>query len=56
MLLPQGNWQCGDGQHMECEVLRDSGWTVEDSSGHSDTEQRDGAVKSQNRQLRNKSQ
>ena len=74
MLLQQGNWQCGDGQHMECEVMTDtgqsvqcevltdsvqtaqcevmtdSGRTVEDSSGHSDTEQRDGAVKSQKSQ------
>ena len=68
VLLQQGNWQCGDGQHMECEVLTDSGQsvqcevltdsvqtaqyevmtesgrTLEDSSGHSDTEQTDCTV------------
>ena len=29
LLLQQGNWQCGDGEHMECEVLRHSGQTVQ---------------------------
>ena len=29
MLLQQGNWQCGDGQHIECEILTDSGQTVQ---------------------------
>ena len=29
LLLQQGNWQCGDGEHMECEVLTDSGQTVQ---------------------------
>ena len=44
VLLQQGNRQFGDRQHMECEVLTDSGQTVEDSSGHSDTETTDGTV------------
>ena len=29
VLLHQGNWECGDGQHIECEVLTDSGQTVQ---------------------------
>ena len=29
VLLQQGNWQCGDGEHMECEVLTESGQTVQ---------------------------
>ena len=29
VLLQQGNWECGDGQHMECEVLTESGQTVQ---------------------------
>ena len=28
-LLQQGNWQCGDGEHMECEVVRESGQNVQ---------------------------
>jgi len=31
-------------QTVECEVLTDSGQTVEDNSGHSDTERTDGTV------------
>jgi len=31
-------------QTVQCEVLTDSGQTVEDSSGHSDTETTDGTV------------
>ena len=31
-------------EKVQCEVLTDSGQTVEDSSGHSDTEQTGGAV------------
>ena len=31
-------------QTVHCEVLTDSGQTVEDSSGHSDTVPRDGTV------------
>ena len=31
-------------QTVQCEVLTDSGMTVEDSSGHSDKEPRDGTV------------
>ena len=27
--MQQGNWQCDDGEHMECEVLRDSGQSVQ---------------------------
>jgi hypothetical protein len=37
VLLQLGNQQSGDRQQMECEVLAESGGTVEDSSGHSDT-------------------
>ena len=37
-------------QTVQCKVLTDSGQTVEDGSGHSDTEQRYGAVKSQKSQ------
>jgi len=29
VLLQQGNWQCGDGQRMECGVLTGSGQTVQ---------------------------
>ena len=37
VLLQLGNQQSGDRQQMDCEVLTDSGETVEESSGHSDT-------------------
>ena len=29
VLLQQGNWECGDGEHMECEVLTDSGQSLQ---------------------------
>ena len=29
VLLQQGNWECGDGQHMECEVVTGSGQSVQ---------------------------
>jgi hypothetical protein len=38
VLLQQCNKKTGDSQQMECEVLTDSGQTVEDNSGHSDKE------------------
>ena len=41
MLQQQGNQQYGDSQQMECEVLTDSGQTVEDDSGYSNTEPKD---------------
>ena len=44
VLLQQVNRQCGDGQHMECEVLKGNGQSVEDSSGDSDTEPKDCTV------------
>jgi hypothetical protein len=50
VLLQQGNWQCGDGEYVECEVLTDSGQTVENSIGQSDTELTDGALEGTDRQ------
>ena len=29
VLLQQGKWQCGESEHMECEVLTESGETVQ---------------------------
>jgi hypothetical protein len=37
-LIQQGNQQSVESQQMQCEVLTDSGQTVEESSGHCDTE------------------
>jgi hypothetical protein len=42
--------QTDSGQIVECEVLTGSGQTVEDSSGHSDTEPTDGTVCGTDRQ------
>ena len=50
VLLQQDNQQSDDSQQMECEVLTDSGHTVEDSSEHSDTETTDGTVWGTDRQ------
>ena len=44
VLWQQCSHQSGDGQHREGGVLTDSGQTVEESSGHSDTEPTDGTV------------
>jgi hypothetical protein len=44
VLRQQGNQQSDYSQQMEWEVLADSGNTLEDSSGHSDTEPTDGTV------------
>ena len=44
VLLQHGNQQFCDSQQMECEVLRGSGQTVGDRSGHTDTEPTDGTV------------
>jgi hypothetical protein len=44
VLLQQWIQQSADRNQMECEVLTDSGQTVEGSSGHSDTEPTDGTV------------
>ena len=50
LLLQQGNEQSDDSQQMECEVLTDSGQTVEDSSGHSGTEPTDCKVRGNDRE------
>jgi hypothetical protein len=42
VLLQQWNQQSADRKQRACEVLTDSGQTVEGSSGHSDTDPRDG--------------
>jgi hypothetical protein len=50
LLLQQGNEQSDDSQQMECEVLKESGQTVEDSSGHSGTEPTDCKVRGTDRE------